>query len=136
MINKCTRDELILFPEMKAQYDVEYPLYEPESAIITKLNLLITEKNATIVLGTWCGDSKLQVPRFLKLMDVLQVNEDDITFICVDGAKKAENGLIDNLSITNVPTFIVYQKNKELGRIIESPETSLENDLLLILEKK
>ncbi|WP_225872610.1 thioredoxin family protein [Pedobacter frigoris] len=135
MINKCTRDALISFPDMKPQYDIEYPTYKPDSVTISRLIPLITEKKVTIVLGTWCGDSKLQVPRFIKLMDVLKVNENDITFICVNGAKKAENGLIDNLNITNVPTFILYEKEEELGRIIESPKTSLENDLLLILEK-
>lgn len=36
-------------------------------------------------------------------------------------------------NIHHVPTIIVYEKNKEIGRIIESPVASLEKDLLAIL---
>ena len=57
--------------------------------------------------------------------------------IAVDGHKKAENGVIDGLDIQSVPTFIVYdKKGKELGRIVEHPKTTLEGDLLAILQKK
>lgn len=136
LIDECNVEALISFPEMKVFYDVEYPAYCPDNETVRKLSPLMKGKKIIIVLGTWCGDSKLQVPRFIKLMDVLKVNETDITLICVDGNKKAESGLIDDLNITNVPTFILYQEDKELGRIIEVPETTLENDLLLISEEE
>jgi hypothetical protein len=37
--------------------------------------------------------------------------------------------------ITAVASIIVYRDGKEIGRIIESPEESLETDLLAILKK-
>ena len=40
-----------------------------------------------------------------------------------------ENGL----NITNVPTFIFYEKGVEINRIVESPIKSLEEDMLEIL---
>jgi hypothetical protein len=33
-----------------------------------------------------------------------------------------------------VPTIIFYENGKELGRIVESPEKTLETDILKILE--
>jgi len=33
-----------------------------------------------------------------------------------------------------VPTFIVFYKNKEVGRIVENPKISLERDLLQLLQ--
>lgn len=101
------------------------------------LSKSLKDKKITIVLGTWCGDSKFQVPHFLKIMDALKIKEDQITFIGVDGLKHAENGLLDNLKITNVPTFIFSDKNeKEFGRITESPTETLEKDMIKLLAVK
>ncbi|MES2827562.1 MAG: thioredoxin family protein [Bacteroidota bacterium] len=136
LINKVTREGLISFPEFKERYDEEYPNYQPDSLTIDSIKPLIGDKKITLVLGTWCGDSKLQVPHFLKVLDKLGYSEKDLTIICVDGTKKAEDGLLNDLKITNVPTMIFYEKGKELGRITESPIQTLEKDTHHILSKK
>ena len=136
MINTCTRAGIMEFPEFKTMYDAIYPDYKPDSVALTALMPFVQTTTITVVMGTWCGDSKLQVPHFYKIVDALGIPEKNITLICVDGDKKAENGLIDNLNIERVPTFIFSREGKELGRIIESPRKSLEQDMLAILTKK
>ena len=136
MINTCTRAGIMEFPEFKTMYDAIYPDYKPDSITLEKLDPLLKTIHITVVMGTWCGDSKLQVPHFCKIIDALAVPEKNITLICVDGNKKAENGLIDKLNIERVPTFILSKDDKELGRIVESPRKSLEQDMLDILTKK
>lgn len=138
MINTCTREGLMHCEEFKTMYDGVYGDYKPDSLALFQLKKLAKDVKITIVMGTWCGDSKLQVPHFYKVLDDIDFDTDKNTkIICVDGNKKAENGLIDNLDIKHVPTFIIFdKKGKELGRIIESPKITLENDLLNILEKK
>ena len=134
MLNLCTREGITSFAEFKESYDPNYASYKPDSTVFADLNKVLKGKKITIVLGTWCGDSKYQVPHFLKIMDGLKVDEDKITFIAVDGMKKAENGLIDSLKITNVPTFIFTdKKGKEVGRITEHPKETLEKDMLKLL---
>ncbi|RZK60085.1 MAG: thioredoxin [Pedobacter sp.] len=134
MLNECTREGITSFAEFKESYDPNYASYKPDSAAFADLSQLLKGKKITIVLGTWCGDSKYQVPHFLKIMDGLKVDGDKIKFIAVDGAKKAENGLIDSLKITNVPTFIfTNKKGKEVGRITEHPKETLEKDMVKIL---
>ena len=54
--------------------------------------------------------------------------------ICVGRDKKAEGTEVDLLDIKYVPTFIVYRNGKEIGRIVESPQTTLEGDLKNILK--
>jgi hypothetical protein len=136
MINHVTRDSLINFPEFKTVYDNQYPDYSPDAATIEKLKPLVQGLKLTIVLGTWCGDSKLQVPHFYKVLDQIGFSDKDITLICVDGHKKDENGLADGLHIERVPTFIVTRDNKEIGRIVESPKLTLESDFLSIITGK
>jgi len=88
-----------------------------------------------LVLATWCGDSKREVPHFYKIMEALKYSEKNIEAISVDRSKKAEGYDLDALNISRVPTFIFFKDNKEIGRITERPIVSLEEDLLQILKK-
>ena len=134
MINKCSREGITTFAEFKASYDPNYAAYVPDSTLLSELAKDLKGKKITIVMGTWCGDSKYQVPHFLKIMDALKIEEDKITIIAVDGVKKAENGLIDSMKITNVPTFIFTdKKGVEVGRITERPTETLEKDMVKAL---
>jgi hypothetical protein len=108
--------------------------YVPGSAW---MNILLDkEKSALtikIVLGTWCPDSRREVPRFMKILDIWQFPVSKITFIGVDNAKLSPVGEYNSLDIQRVPTFIIYKNNIEAGRIIENPRTSLEQDIVNIL---
>ncbi|MFH0842088.1 MAG: thioredoxin family protein [Bacteroidota bacterium] len=88
-----------------------------------------------IVLGTWCPDSRREVPRFMRIMDVWGFTAEKITFIGVDNSKLSPVGEYEKLNIERVPTFIFYKNNIELGRIIETPVTSLEQDMVNILNR-
>ncbi len=109
--------------------------YNPDNNVIIELNTinkdLLTIK---IILGTWCPDSRREVPRFLRVIDLWQFPEEKITFIGVDNAKLSPVGEFETLNIERVPTFIIYKNNIEAGRIIENPTTSLEQDMVNILK--
>ncbi|MBB5634647.1 thiol-disulfide isomerase/thioredoxin [Pedobacter cryoconitis] len=136
MSDIAAREKLLESPEMKEKYDLEYPFYQPDPAAIQQLKTLLIDKNIIIVMGTWCGDSRLQVPHFYKVLDESGVSEKQITLIFVDASKKAAHGLTDNLNIDRVPTFIITAHQKEIGRITEWPLDTLENDIIEILNKK
>jgi len=121
-------------------FKLEYPNYIPSPEIIEQINTHLEEsKNLKIivVLGTWCGDSKDQVPRFLKIIDEISSSKLLISeIICLDRTKTAPLFDNDKYKIEKVPTFIIYRENKEIGRIIETPQNTLETDLLQILLKQ
>jgi thiol-disulfide isomerase/thioredoxin len=86
-----------------------------------------------IVMGTWCPDSRREVPRFMKVLDAWEFPSAKLTFIGVDNGKLSPIGEYEQLEIHRVPTFIIYKNNVEAGRIIENPVTSLEQDMVKIL---
>ncbi|HEX2968713.1 MAG TPA: thioredoxin family protein [Bacteroidales bacterium] len=108
--------------------------YMPNTDALNSL-IDIQKDNITIkiVMGTWCPDSRREVPRFMKIMELWQFPADKITFIGVDDAKQSPVGDFASLNISRVPTFIFYKNNSEAGRIIEVPKTSLEQDIVNIL---
>jgi hypothetical protein len=96
----------------------------------------VNEVTVLIVLGSWCGDSRREVPRFLKMLDQCGLTRIKVTYLGVDLSKYSPVGDYEKLNIEKVPTFIVYRNNIEAGRIIEYPVTSLEGDFLEILRKQ
>ncbi|MCK6615810.1 MAG: thioredoxin family protein [Ignavibacteriaceae bacterium] len=116
-------------------YESGYRDYEINESAIDDLNPDPEEITITVVLGTWCGDSRREFPHFAKLMDLIGFPRKNITIIAVNRSKVAEGDEVAALDIQFVPTFIVYRNGNEIGRIIESPALSLEEDLAAILKK-
>ena len=53
--------------------------------------------------------------------------------IMLDRNKTSDSGLENDKNIHHVPTFVVYKKRQEIGRIVETYIESLEDDLFNIL---
>lgn len=112
-----------------------YDMYEVDSVTTQKMAGRLDSLDITIVMGTWCSDSRREVPRFFKILDSMKFPEKNVTIITVGRNLKGMGTETDSLDIERVPTFIFYKNGKELGRIIESPKVSLEKDMLNILDK-
>jgi len=65
----------------------------------------------------------------------MSVSEDDVHLFGVDRSKKSTDGTTEKYTISRVPTLIVLRGDEELGRIVESPRSTQEKDLLRILQK-
>ena len=117
-------------------FNSEYQMYEVDSTSLKSDADELRNYDITLVLGTWCSDSRREVPRFLKILDYLNYPKDKIKIYAVDRSKKGLNNEIDSLNIQKVPTIIFYKNNKETGRIIEEPKVTLEKDLANIVTKK
>lgn len=116
-------------------WNTEYKDYMPDSVTIENLKGKLDSLKITIVMATWCSDSRREVPRFYKLLDILKYPVEKINLICVDRKKKGIGTEADNLKIELVPTFIFYSNDKETGRIIESPKECLEKDLFTFIKE-
>lgn len=112
-------------------FDEYYQIYEPDQAVLNQLKLKQEGIEILIILGTWCSDSQEQVPKFFKILDKIRFNKKSVQLICVSRDKEAGDVETMNYNIQKVPTFIVYRKGREIGRIIETPYTTLEKDLLM-----
>lgn len=114
-------------------YDSEYQNYEMDKAVIDSIKSKLNDLTVTLVMATWCSDSRREVPRFFRILDELNFKSDDIKIICVDRKKESPEGNIQSMDIRFVPTFIFKKGGTEIGRIIEIPASTLERDLKEIL---
>lgn len=118
-------------------YSENYDEYEvDEEAIKTLKKEKLDRYNLTVFLGTWCGDSKREFPRLMKILDRIGFPESKLTIIGVNRKKESPGGKATLNGIKRVPTIIVERYGKELGRIIEMPKSGfIEKDLVEILQK-
>jgi len=75
--------------------------------------------NVIIFGGTWCEDTQNILPKFYKLVDASNYPEQKILLLGVDRKKNTIDSLNVQYKITNVPTFIIMHKGKEVGRVVE-----------------
>ncbi len=120
--------------EYGAYFDSQYDIYKPSQGIISKLQNKLNDYEITIVLGTWCIDSKREVPHFYRVINEAGYNDKRVKVIAVDKRKEAVLVDISKMNIEKVPTFIIYKDDKEVGRIIETPKKTLEHDLWKIIK--
>jgi len=112
-----------------------YQSYKPDTAILKLLNAK-TEGICFIMFGgTWCSDTQRELPKFLSLLEHLQIGSNRYEMWMLDMKKESKYVNQKIFDIQYVPTFLVFKEGKEIGRIIEKPKQSLELDLLEILSK-
>lgn len=120
-------------------YDTNHEAYEVDTEIISSIKNELRTHKILLFMGTWCGDSKREVPRFIKILEAADFPMENLKIVGVDRRKehykKSPTGEEWALRITRVPTFIFYKNGKETNRIIESPITSLEADIKAIVSK-
>ncbi|GAB4126743.1 MAG: thioredoxin family protein [Ignavibacteriales bacterium] len=114
-------------------WNEEYEYYVVDTLTLGKIKNYLNEIKILIVMGTWCSDSRREVPHLFKIFDYLNYSKDNYEIIAVDRKKNALTD-ISNLKIELVPTIIVYKNNNEIGRIVEAPQETLELDLVKMIK--
>jgi hypothetical protein len=96
----------------------------------------------TILLGTWCGDSRREISRLWRALDGVGASAQGgpagglpftIRYIGVDEAKKMPEAEVRAAGLLYVPTLIVSRGGHEVGRIVERSPKGVEADLLALL---
>jgi len=127
-------------PPYSDWYTESYKAYEPNTEVMERLGKHVDGTEYVLFLGTWCEDSQREVPGMIKILDRLGVSRKRLELIGVDEREeqynKSPGGETEAFKVDLVPTLIVRKEGSELGRIVELPWGTLEEDLLEIFEKK
>ena len=91
----------------------------------------------TILLGTWCSDSRREVSRFWKALDETGgAVPFEVHYVAVDEDKKEPAAAVAENGVRYLPTFVVRRGGHEVGRIVETSPNGIEKDLLALLTGK
>lgn len=117
-------------------FSSRYNEYHVDSALIPQIEQLVKDVRFVIIAGTWCGDSKREIPHLFKILDAARVSDAQVWMFGVDRSKKSSDNTTQRYRIINVPTIIMVKEGREIGRIIEHPEETLEKDIVKILSSQ
>jgi hypothetical protein len=143
LFGRVTREDIA---ENIEGWDAEYGTYRPDSTVVTALRERLRGVRVVCVFGTWCSDSKREVPRLWKVLDEAEYPVSRVEMFAVGSSRfTKEMGVPETVlewstdvkswyDVAAVATIIVSRGGKELGRIVEAPGTSIEADLLRFIE--
>ncbi len=133
LIGPVTQDDILeSFPEWREVMSS----YAPQEEAIEKLKAIDFTVEIEIILGTWCPDSKEHVSAYFKIIELAENPLIVSSYIGIPKEKGEREPYIQGKNIQKIPTFIVSLNGEEIGRIIERPEKSVEEDLVDIIESK
>ena len=114
--------------------------YKVDETLTTLLKEKLADYQIKLFLGTWCGDSKRETPRLIKILEATDFPVQQLEIIALDYRKghykTSPTGEEKGLNIIKVPTIIFFKDGKEVNRIVESPLESLEEDMAQIIFQK
>jgi len=111
-------------------FKVNYQSYQPSAELMSSFKASLPEAlEVRVLFGTWCHDSEREVPRLLKLLNLVRMPDESVEMYALDLKKKDPGGMADAMGIKYTPTFIFYVGGREIGRIVERPEESLISDI-------
>ena len=116
-----------------------YDNYKPDAAKMAVCDKASLDGlTVKLLMATWCGDSKRNVPAFYKIMDQLGFDESKLQVWALDTRKQGPNNEQQRYGVFRVPTIIFYRDDVEIGRFVERPKPGqkLEDIIVSILNSK
>ena len=134
LVGPATREQIEGAAPEWVQAEVEA---HPDAETAKALAAVAPGAEVTIFLGTWCSDSRREVPRFWHCLDETGgAVPFKVTYVTVDRQKKEPAGPVTENGVRFLPTFIVRRDGREVGRIVETAPNGIEHDLLALLTGK
>ncbi len=135
LLGEFTQDDLEKAPHSR-WFVPGYENYEPKKEALKTIEKNIHDYEILMFMGTWCADSRYEVPKFFKLLDEVKFDRKNLKNIAVNRAKKAPGSLDQEFIVHRIPTIIFIKDGKEANRFVEYSMESLEEDIAKIVEGK
>ncbi|RNC83878.1 MAG: hypothetical protein ED557_08895 [Balneola sp.] len=130
LVGKTTEEEI---RSEHRVFDIYTDRYTPNSESVAFLSKIEDSVKIYVLFGTWCHDSKKQIPAFMKTLEEADNPLIEVEYIAVTRKKTDPENYYIQWDLKLTPTFVIYRAEQELGRIIEEPTKRLEEDLVEIL---
>lgn len=119
-------------------YESGYNDYAANADTVATLSTALDAVEVEVYFGTWCDDSKQDVPRVIRVLDDAGFSPDRLTMIALSDHpgefKFSPGGEGRARLIHRTPTIVVTRDGREIGRIVQYALDSIEEDLLVIAQ--
>ena len=107
----------------KAWFDTSYNQYTIDKSLVGMIDKKLKDYKIKLFLGTWCGDSKRETPRIIKILREANFPAENLEIIALDRRKGyykkspggEEKGLNIIKKINRMSNLILLKMNLHLG---------------------
>ncbi len=114
-------------------FSASYSNYTCNASAIAQLTKQGSEISIFAFVGTWNAATQELLGPLYKVIDEAKINRNSVLLYFLDRDKKSPQGFEGTYMLSDVPTFIVFKNNQEIGRISGTVANSIEGDLADIL---
>lgn len=132
IVGKFTKEDLQQAPFV-TWFNQGYEDYNPSAETMATIKNNISDYEIVGFVGTWCPDSRREIPKFYKILDEAGYDLSKLTMVGVTRSKSTPENLEDGYDMHRVPTFIFMKDGKEVNRFVEYAVESTEKDIAKIV---
>ncbi len=114
----------VLFDPRYQEFCTRFDTVAVATEFVELMKILQPDVEVVVFFGTWCGDSRREVPHLMKIMDAVGIDSSKVSLYGLDRSKKSLDGVTAEYSVEKVPTFIFLRDGVEIGRVAEKPVES------------
>ncbi|CAN5230295.1 thioredoxin family protein [soil metagenome] len=135
IVGKFSKEDLLQEP-FASWFNKGYEEYTPTAGDVETIKNNISEFEIVGFIGTWCPDSRREIPKIFKILDEAGYDYSKLTMVGVTRGKTTPDNLEEGYDMHRVPTFIFMKDGKEVNRFVEYAAESLESDIARIVSGK
>lgn len=135
IVGKFKKEDLQQAP-YATWFNKGYDEYTPSPEEIATIKSNISDYEIVGFVGTWCPDSRREIPKFFKILDEAGYDLSKLTMVGVTRNKNTPENLEQGYDMHRVPTFIFLKDGKEVNRFVEYAAESTESDIAKIVSGK
>jgi len=128
LLGKLRWDDLAGLPGWREEHDA----YSPNGEAVRRLRSVKGRYRIVTVLGSWCSDSRREVPRLVRVLESVGSDRFSLEMFGVDrtlvvSADGFPEEVLPGRKAERVPTIVVLDEyGQEMGRVVETAEAPLE----------
>ena len=132
IVGKFTKEDLMKAP-FSSWFEKGYNDYQPTAEELARIKENISDFEVVGFIGTWCPDSRRELPKLFKILDEAGYDLSKLTMVGVTRGKSTPENLEEGYNMHRVPTFIFLKDGKEVNRFVEYGVETIEKDIAKIV---
>lgn len=135
IVGKFTKEDLLKAP-FATWFEKGYNEYQPNAEDLETIKNNISDYEIVGFIGTWCPDSRRELPKMFKILDEAGYDLSKLTMVGVTRGKSTPENFEEGYNMHRVPTFIFLKDGKEVNRFVEYEVETIEADIAKIVSGK
>ncbi|BFM13404.1 hypothetical protein R50072_35570 [Simiduia litorea] len=131
LVGPVSASNLLMLDAFSASYEAAI-ISEQEITSLASIDAAVTLR---VLFGTWCHDSVREVPKLIKLIELAENPNLSLQLTAISRDKLEPSADVARYGLKFTPTLVVLKDKKDIGRIIEQPETNWAGDIIALIQQ-